>query len=94
MSHQLGLEIVRHCRTKLPKNFTADVWGIVPKYRKALEHLHWMCEEMENNSEDWPVSKLHRWIGYVQGQMVLMGITDLETEKDVVRELKKQFADD
>ena len=42
---------------------------------KALqqEHLVWMCNKIEEHSETGPATKLHRWIGFVQGAMLHTG---------------------
>ena len=33
-------------------------------------HLLWMCEQIEKHAEDGAVTKLHRWIGFVEGAIV------------------------
>jgi hypothetical protein len=37
-------------------------------------HLLWLCDQMVDKSEQWPVTRLHRWVGYIQGCMVSRGI--------------------
>ena len=58
-------------------------------------HLLWMCDQVIEmaKTNEWPATRLHRWIGYVQGCMVYGGISTLEEEKSVVRELKKSFSE-
>ena len=34
------------------------------------KHLQWMCHEIVHHAGDWPVTKLHRWLGFVQGAMI------------------------
>lgn len=34
-----------------------------------------------------PVAKLCRWLGYIQGQLIAAGVTDVETERDWTRPL-------
>lgn len=57
--------------------------GVAPRY------LVWMCDQIIENAASWPVTKLHRWVGYVQGSLVAHGLSNLETEKSIVREAKK-----
>jgi len=35
---------------------------------KALhpKHLLWMCDQIQKRAEEWPLTRLHRWIGFVQ----------------------------
>ena len=46
------------------------------------EHLYWMLEEI-NTLED--SHKAHRWIGYVQGVMVMKGYISVDEERDFTR---------
>ncbi len=41
-------------------------------------HLLWMCEQIEQNAEEWGAPKLHRWIGFVQAGMLANGMLDFE----------------
>jgi len=33
-------------------------------------HLLWMCKKIEKHQDDWPATKLHRWIGFIQCAMM------------------------
>ena len=33
----------------------------------------WMCNKIEEHSETGPATKLHRWIGFVQGALLAHG---------------------
>ena len=44
-------------------------------------HLRWMCDNIENHAEDWPPTKLHRWIGFVQCAMMANRMLDLDGAK-------------
>ena len=58
---------------------------------KALqqEHLVWMCNKIEEHSETGPATKLHRWIGFVQGAMLAHQILDLDELKAMFDEAKR-----
>lgn len=49
-------------------------------------HLLWMCDKIEKHAEVGPATKLHRWIGFVQGAMLANRMLDLV-------ELKAMFDD-
>ena len=49
------------------------------------KHLLWMCNRIKEHSPDWPVSKLHRWIGFVQAGMLanrILGLPDIKKMSD------------
>jgi hypothetical protein len=46
-----------------------------------LDHLQRMCERIERHAEDWPATKLHRWIGFVQCAMIANRMLDLNGAK-------------
>jgi hypothetical protein len=56
-------------------------------------YLLWMCDQIVEKSQEWPATRLHRWVGYIQGCLVHGGISTLEDEKTAVREVKKSFSE-
>lgn len=54
-----------------------------------LPHLFWMCETMVNNlkDDDYPLDKASRWLGYVQGCLVMKGMLNVDEERDFSRPL-------
>lgn len=50
-----------------------------------LNHLYWMCNGiyMDKLSSE---TKSHRWLGYVQGVLVMKGLLDVNEERDRTRE--------
>ena len=46
--------------------------SLQPKY------LEWMCGKVIRHAGDWPASRVHRWIGFVQGAMIANRMIDLE----------------
>ncbi|GIW79001.1 MAG: hypothetical protein KatS3mg105_0808 [Gemmatales bacterium] len=52
------------------------------------EHLIWMCEIIEKNADEWPATKLHRWIGFVQCAMIANRMLDLSDAKAMFNNAK------
>ena len=46
--------------------------SLQPKY------LEWMCGKIATHASEWPASKAHRWIGFIQGAMIANGMIDLD----------------
>jgi hypothetical protein len=55
------------------------------------EHLRGMCKQIVEHAEDWPASKLHRWIGFVQAGMIANLMLDLEGAKIMFNKVKEQY---
>lgn len=55
----------------------------------SLEHLLWMCEHCEpmvrDDGQGMAVDKYSRWLGYVQGCMIMHGLTTVEEERNRTR---------
>ena len=55
----------------------------------SLEHLLWMCEECKTNVRDdgqgMPTDKYSRWLGYIQGCIIMHGLTTVEEERNRTR---------
>lgn len=54
-------------------------------------HLVWMCDRIEKHATDWPHTKLHRWIGFVQCAMMANGILDLPGIKEMFDSVKNAY---
>lgn len=61
----------------------------------ALQHKHllWMCDCIEEHSEDWPPTRLHRWIGFVQCAMMANRMLDLAEAKAMFNKAKIAHAE-
>ena len=66
-----------------------------PDLPKALQpkHLLWMCNKIEEHAEDGPVTKLNRWIGFVQGAMLANRMLDLEGLKAMFDNAKRDHGE-
>ena len=53
------------------------------------EHLLGMCQRIERHAKDWPETKLHRWIGFVQCGMMANGMLDIVGIKKMFDGIKK-----
>ena len=56
-----------------------------------LTHLQWMCRKIALNAETWPATKVHRWIGFVQGGMIANGLLGLDDAKKMFDSAKKDY---
>lgn len=45
------------------------------------KHLERMCERIEKHADDWPPTRLHRWIGFIQCALIANRIIDLPEAK-------------
>jgi hypothetical protein len=55
------------------------------------KHLRGMCKLIVEHAEDWPATKLHRWIGFVQAGMIANLMLDLEGAKTMFNKVKEQY---
>jgi hypothetical protein len=55
------------------------------------DHLRRMCKLIVEHAEDWPDTKLHRWIGFVQAGMIANLMLDLDGAKAMFSKVKEEF---
>lgn len=55
--------------------------------KTSWQNLRWMMTTACDNIQAWPVDKLSRWIGFVQGVLSVRGILDVDQERDRTRPL-------
>ena len=48
-------------------------------------HLIWMCQQIIDR-DDFPIDKLNRWLGFVQGVMSTRALITVDEERDASRE--------
>lgn len=65
----------------------ADTRNTLPEtgYQSA-EHLRGMITQLRYDTSQ-SLTKKHRWLGYIQGVMCAYGILDVDTERDLTREI-------
>jgi hypothetical protein len=55
------------------------------------DHLRRMCNLIVAHAADWPDTKLHRWIGFVQAGMIANLMLDLNGAKAMFNKVKEEF---
>lgn len=53
--------------------------------RTSPTNLHWMLDKCLEELYFFPVDKLGRWVGFVQGVLALSGFLDVDAERDRTR---------
>lgn len=82
----LVVAMAEKCRNLILESDTPDLGlpkALLPK------HLLWMCTQIEEHAEDGPATKLHRWIGFVQGAMLANRMLNLDGLKAMFDEAKR-----
>ena len=55
------------------------------------QHLMWMCERILEHAEEWPRTKLHRWIGFIQCGMMANQMLHFRELQAMFDEVKKEY---
>jgi hypothetical protein len=86
----LVVAMARQCRELMEQSEAED--SGVPQ---ALHpnHLLWMCEHIENRAGNWPTTRLHRWIGFVQCGMTANGMLDFDGAKAMFDDAKNAYGE-
>lgn len=87
-AHLLIAEMAEKCRGMIERSEGMDY--SVPEALHP-QHLLWMCGRIEQHANDWPETKLHRWIGFVQGGMMANRILNLDEAKVMFDEVKNAY---
>jgi hypothetical protein len=53
----------------------------------SFDHLRWMADHLLTNIDTFPTDKTSRWIGFIQGVMVMKGALSTKHERDRTRPL-------
>jgi hypothetical protein len=90
-SNLLTVAMAERCRQLLLESGTGN-----RELPRSLQHEHllWMCNKIEAHAEDWPPTKLHRWIGFIQGAMVAHRLLDLNRAKAMFDKAKIAHAEE
>lgn len=57
----------------------------------GVRHLLRMCDQIEENVENWPVTKLHRWIGFIQAGLLVNQIIDTQGLREMFNDAKNAY---
>lgn len=71
--------VLKACRTTLSLLPSDDMEHV------GTVHLSWMCDQALAHLDDWPIDKLNRWLGYIQGVMTARGFLDPDEERERTR---------
>ena len=63
-----------------------EVVKCTPEDPSANYHLLWMLQEILHN-EQQSITKKHRWLGCVQGIIIMKGYTSVQKERDATRDV-------
>lgn len=70
------------------------ILGLIPKIPKTIagstlrtspENLRWMLDRCVDEITTFPIDKMGRWVGFVQGVLALSGNLDVDEERDRTR---------
>jgi hypothetical protein len=64
-----------------------DAKGSVSTPGTGRDHLIWMCETALSEIDTYPVDKLSRWLGFVQGVLTMFELITVDEERDFSRPL-------
>lgn len=84
----LIVAMAEQCRSLLQKTTKAD--SDLPR---ALHrnHLLWMCDRIQKQAEEWPATKLHRWIGFIQAAMMANRMLNFAGAKTMFDEARAAY---
>lgn len=84
----LVLAMAEQCKPHLRGAISNDSDLPQPVHPK---HLLWMCEQIAEHSDDWPITKLHRWLGFVQCGILSNRILNFEGIKSMFEDSKNAY---
>jgi len=71
-------------------NRFAFVWDTIvkdsPEDPTNINHLYWMTCQVHSDKLS-SETKCHRWLGYVQGVLVMKGLLDVDKERNFTRNI-------
>lgn len=86
----LVVAMAEKCRTLILESETQDRELPIGLSRT---HILWMCNTIEEHGDDGPATKLHRWIGFIQGAMLANRMVERDTLKTMFDEAKRAYGE-
>lgn len=86
----LVLAMAERCRAVIRQSTKLDSDLPQPLHSR---HLLWMCDQISERADEWPTTKQHRWIGFIQCGMLANRMLDLKGAKAMFDEAKSTYAD-
>jgi len=84
----LVIAMAERCRALIRQSANPDSDLPQPLHPR---HLLWMCDQISERADEWPATKQHRWIGFIQCGMLANRMLDLQGAKAMFDEAKKNF---
>jgi hypothetical protein len=88
-SNLLVLAMAERCLEILNRKPADDRFALQAPLRP--EHLRWMCKTLTEHAEDWPATKSHRWLGFVQAGLIANLVLDLDGAKRMFGAIKETY---
>jgi hypothetical protein len=68
-----------------PENFSDKEFSKLTKAQQ-FAHCRWMAQhQMQPAQAHHSIDKKSRWLGFIQGVLIVHGITDIEHERNITR---------
>lgn len=83
-------EMIERCRTIIQDQ--SEPKSDLPEPLQP-RHLLWMCDRMTQNLAEWPATRLHRWIGFIQCALIANRYIDLGEAKTMFERAKNAFGE-
>lgn len=72
-------DVIRRYRSMIPDHYVPTC---EPEPGTGLSHLLWMLGEISNHTDP---EKSARWLGFIQGVLIMRGFTTVQAERDFTR---------
>jgi hypothetical protein len=53
--------------------------------KSSPSNLYWMTQKCMEEIYNWPIDKLSRWLGFIQGCLACKGLIDVDAEREYTR---------
>lgn len=78
----LAVEAARHCRERIV------AWKLDTNVTDLLvDKTLSMCHDIERHTEEWPIVRVHRWLGFIFGVLAAREILSREKQSAMMRAL-------
>lgn len=84
------LKILFERYLNLLNSISSEIWEGVPE-ECSIEKLSKLAQEAIENGSLYPTDKLHRWLGFIQGVLVMRKIITVAEEREFTRPLLHSY---
>jgi len=91
----LAIELVNRLSVEIEEWDERNFLVVQAPLEVQPKNLLRMCHRIEEKAveDEWPDTKLHRWIGHLHGCMLTLGIVDIDRLKEIMSQAKKVFGE-